>query len=70
MRDKAPNLERIRKIAFADLDQCIFEILRDTLIYLEDNPKDIDVTTKDAFLYYKDLHIERISGTDKEEAND
>ena len=70
MRDKAPNLERIRKIAFVDLDQCMFEILRDTLIYLEDNPKDIDVTTKDAFLYYKDLHIERISGTDKEEAND
>ena len=70
MRDKAPNLERIRKIAFVDLDQCMFEILRDTLIYLEDNPRDIDVTTKEAFLYYKDRHIERISSTDKEVADD
>lgn len=59
MRDKAPNLSKIRKLAFEDLDECMYEILKDTLVYLDENPKDIDSTTKDAFLFYKDLHIER-----------
>lgn len=58
-RDKAPNLERVRKLAFQDLDECMYEILKDTLAYLEKNPKDIDSATKDAFIYYKDLHMER-----------
>lgn len=62
MRDKAPNLPRIRKLAFEDLDECMYEILKDTLMYLEENPKDIDATTKDAFVYYKDLHMERSRG--------
>lgn len=59
MRDKAVHLPKIRKLAFEDLDECMYEILKDTLIYLEENPKDIDSTTKDAFIYYKDLHIEK-----------
>lgn len=59
MRDKAPNLSRIRKLAFEDLDECMYEILKDTLAYLDENPKDCDSTTKDAFLFYKDLHMER-----------
>ena len=33
----------------------------DTLAYLEENPKDIDNATKDAFLYYRDLHMKRQS---------
>ena len=37
----------------------MYEILKDTLAYLEEDPKDIDLTTKDAFIYYKDLHMER-----------
>lgn len=61
MRDKALHLPKIRKLAFEDLDECMYEILKDTLIYLEVNPKDIDSTTKDAFVYYKDLHIERFN---------
>ena len=35
MRDKAPNLAKVRKIAFEDLDECMYEILKDTLEYLE-----------------------------------
>lgn len=62
MRTKALHLPRIRKLAFEDLDECMYEILKDTLIYLEENPKEIDHTTKDAFVYYKDLHIERSRG--------
>ena len=58
-RDKAPHLTEVRRLAFQDLDECMYEILKDTLIYLEENPKDIDSATKDAFVYYKDLHMER-----------
>ena len=43
MRDKAPNLAKVRKIAFEDLDECMYEILKDTLEYLEENPKEITV---------------------------
>ena len=55
------NLKVVRKLAFQDLDECMYKILADTLAYLEENPKDIDSATKDAFLYYKDLHIKRQS---------
>ena len=60
-RDKAPNLAIVRKLAFQDLDECMYKILADTLAYLEENPKDIDNVTKDAFLYYRDLHMKRQS---------
>lgn len=59
MRNKALHLERIRKLAFQDIDRCVYEILKDTLAYLEDEPKDIDITTKKAFLYYEKLQEER-----------
>lgn len=59
LRNKAPRLDVIRKIAFQNLDECMYEILKDTLAYLEENPKDIDVTTKDAYRFYKDLHTAR-----------
>ena len=60
LRYKASNLPKIRRIAFQDLDECMYEILKDTLAYLEeDDAEEIDMTTKDAFLYYKDLHMKR-----------
>ena len=58
-RDKAPNLAIVRKLAFQDLDECMYKILGDTLAYLEENPKDIDNATKDAFLYYKGFTHEK-----------
>lgn len=58
-RDKAPNLSSIRQLAFADLDACMYEILKDTLIYLEANPERIDETSKQAYLYYKQLIDDR-----------
>lgn len=59
MRDKAPNLKSIRQLAFSDLDECMYEILKDTLAYLEENPKDLDNTTREAYEYYKDLHMKK-----------
>lgn len=59
MRNKAPNLDKIRKLAFQDLDECLYEILKDTLEYLDENPQNVDNTTKEAFSYYKELHTNR-----------
>lgn len=55
-RFKAKNLKLIRKVAFQDLDECVYLILRDTLFYLRSNPKAVDPTTSDAFEYYKEIH--------------
>lgn len=66
-RDKAPHLIELRKLAFQDLDECIYEILKDTLLYLDKNPDDIDSTTKDAFDYYNDLHNRRFPETNTTE---
>lgn len=57
-RNKAPRLDEIRKIAFEDLDECMYQILKDTLTYLDKNPDDVDSATKDAYKYYASLHNE------------
>ncbi|MEE1114793.1 MAG: bis(5'-nucleosyl)-tetraphosphatase (symmetrical) YqeK [Eubacterium sp.] len=54
-RDKAPNLELIRRAAFEDLDICMYLILRDTVDYLSENPKSMDTMTVSAYEYYRDL---------------
>ena len=65
MRDKAPNLAKVRKIAFEDLDECMYEILKDTLGYLEeDSADDIEPTSKEAYIYYKELHNKRNNVSD------
>ena len=58
-RDKAPNLEQIRKIAFQDLDECMYYILRDSVGYLKTSAKVTDPQTEKAFLFYEALHLER-----------
>ena len=60
-RNKAPNLTKVRKLAFEDLDECMYEILKDTLSYFEENPKDVDAATKEAFEYYSVLHKNRFA---------
>ena len=60
MRYKASRLPEIRKIAFQDLDECMYEILKDTLEYLEeDSAEDIEPTSREAYIYYKELHNKR-----------
>lgn len=58
-RDKAPRLGEIRRLAFRDLDECMYEILKDTLAYLSHNPKDLDRATEVAYSFYEKRHIER-----------
>lgn len=52
-RDKAPNLERIRTIAFERIDQAVLEILHDTIHYLNQKRGSIDYKTHETYEYYK-----------------
>lgn len=45
-RDKAPNLDKVRALAFEDLDLTVVKIIEDTLTYLKDKAKCIDPLTK------------------------
>lgn len=58
-RTRAPRLGEIRRLAFQDLDLCMYEILKDTLAYLSQNPKDLDHATEVAYAYYESLYRER-----------
>ena len=52
-RDKTPNLEHVRKIAFCDLNVCMAEILHDTLVYLSGRKGSIDPATQLTYEFYK-----------------
>lgn len=52
-RDKAPNLELVRMLAFHDLNACMAQILSDTLKYLSSCGNAIDPITKMTYDYYK-----------------
>ena len=58
-RDKAPNLEYVRKLAYKDLDACMAQILCDTLEYLHSRGGDIDPTTELTYQFYKEYKKER-----------
>ena len=64
-RNKAPHLTRLRKLAFTDIDECMYETLKDSMAYLSENPKTMDPMTEQAYQFYEALHRER---TAKEEA--
>jgi HD superfamily phosphohydrolase YqeK len=53
LRCEAPHLERIRQLAFSDLNQCVAEILYDTLHYLSGRKGSIDPTTQTTYDFYK-----------------
>jgi predicted HD superfamily hydrolase involved in NAD metabolism len=52
-RDKAPRLPELRRLAFTDLNRCIYEILHDTVDYLSENPKSMDTMTLKALEFYR-----------------
>ena len=57
-RDKAPNLERVRMLAYKDLDACMAQILYDTLNYLSSRGGHMDPMTKEAYEFYKEYRKE------------
>lgn len=52
-RSKAANLSQIRQMAFCDLDNCLLQILHDTLTYENGRGSVIDQTTQTAYEYYR-----------------
>lgn len=58
-RDKAPNLEYVRKLAYIDLDACMAQILYDTLNYLQTRGGSIDPTTERTYQFYEIYRKER-----------
>ena len=54
-RDRAPNLTEIRTLAFERLDRAVFQILHDTMHYLNQKRGSIDSRTNETYQYYKEL---------------
>ncbi len=57
-RDKAPNLEVVRTLAYQDLNACMAKILDDTLEYLQNRGGLIDPTTAKAQEFYQQYRKE------------
>lgn len=52
-RYKADNLNEMRKLAFIDLDEAVYEIIRHTLEYLKSKGLFINSESEEAYEYYK-----------------
>lgn len=52
LRSKAACLDEARKLAFQDIDRCMALILKETLNYLKESGKPVEVHTKEAYNYY------------------
>lgn len=51
-RKQAPNLAKVRRLAFTDIDAALLEILQDTLTYLKSIDSPIDPMTQETYHYY------------------
>lgn len=56
-RDAAPNLAEVRRLAFADLDKCLYRILEDSLEYIYSRNFPVDPMTEETYHYYKNQII-------------
>ena len=52
-RKTAPNLDEVRKLAFDNIDECLYKILDDSLNYLSKKNMPIDPMTEQTFQFYK-----------------
>lgn len=61
-RKKLPEMDRIRQVAFQDLDEAMYLILKSTITYLENGDKNhenpMDSHTIEAYTYYKKKSME------------
>ncbi len=54
-RRELPNMETVRALAFQDIDECLYQILKDSLVYLNSKNIPIDNMTEETYHYYKKL---------------
>lgn len=52
-RPELPNMEEVRYLAFKDIDECLYRILKDSLVYLKSLGKPIDPMTEKTYDYYR-----------------
>lgn len=52
-RKELPNMAEVRRLAFEDIDKCLFRILKDSLVYLKGLNYAIDPMTEETYIYYK-----------------
>lgn len=52
-RKELPNMKDVRRLAFEDIDKCLFRILKDSLVYLKSRDYAIDPMTEETYNYYK-----------------
>lgn len=52
-RKELPNMADVRKLAFEDIDKCLFRILKDSLVYLKSRDYAVDPMTEETYEYYK-----------------
>lgn len=58
-RKELPNMAEVRKLAFTDIDACLYRILEDSLEYLAGRNVPIDPMTEKTYLYYKNKREEK-----------
>ena len=52
-RRELPNMKEVRPLAFTDIDQCLYRILEDSLVYLNSRNISVDPMTQKTYDYYK-----------------
>lgn len=58
-REKAADLPLVRPLAYCDLDECVYQILKDTLDYLGEKGGNVNPMTNEAYEYYRQIHEEK-----------
>ncbi len=48
-----PHMNEVRRLAFEDIDQCLFHILEGSLKYLKSRDKAVDPMTENTYNYYR-----------------
>ena len=52
-RTELPNMSEVRRLAFQNINDCLYRILEDSLAYLRSRDLPIDIMTEKTYLYYK-----------------
>lgn len=52
-RTELPNMAEVRTLAFKNIDDCLYRILEDSLVYLKSRDLPIDIMTEKSYNYYK-----------------
>ena len=52
-RRELPNMADVRRLAFQNIDECLYRILKDSLVYLDSKNITVDPMTQRTYDYYK-----------------